>query len=76
MIHANDNHGHRDDHNPPGEGKIDWNRLLTELLQLGFHGTFILEIAGGAEPEITMANARRGRSYLRGISRRLALTNP
>lgn len=40
----------------------------------GFEGAFILELAGTIEPDATMANARRGRSYLRRISRRLTLS--
>jgi sugar phosphate isomerase/epimerase len=76
MIHANDNAGSYDDHSPPGEGNIDWVNLLTELSQIEFHGGFILELAGGKEPEIVLAEARRARRFLRDISRRLALSNP
>jgi len=76
MIHANDNGGQYDDHRPPGEGNIDWNRLLTELSQIEFHGGFILELSGAKEPEVVLAEARRARRYLREISRRLALSTP
>jgi sugar phosphate isomerase/epimerase len=76
MIHANDNSGDYDDHNPPGAGKIDWKRLLTELSQIEFHGGFILELSGKKEPEIVLAEARRARRYLRDISRQLALSCP
>jgi len=76
MIHANDNSGDYDDHKPPGEGNIDWNRLLTELSQIEFHGGFILELSGNKEPEIVLAEARRARRYLREISRQLALAIP
>jgi sugar phosphate isomerase/epimerase len=76
MIHANDNTGNYDDHKPPGEGNIDWKRLLTELSQIQFQGGFILELAGNKEPNIIMAEARRARRYLRDISRRLALSSP
>jgi sugar phosphate isomerase/epimerase len=76
MIHANDNSGNYDDHKPPGEGNIDWNRLLTELSQIEFHGGFILELSGNKESEIVLAEARRSRRYLREISRQLALSSP
>jgi sugar phosphate isomerase/epimerase len=76
MIHANDNSGNYDDHKPPGEGNIDWSRLLTELSQIEFHGGFILELSGNKEPEIVLAEARRSRRYLREISRQLALSSP
>ena len=58
LIHANDNSGNYDDHKPPGEGNIDWKRLLTELSQIEFHGGFILELSGNKEPEIVLAKAR------------------
>ena len=76
MIHANDNNGTYDDHKPPGEGKIDWNKLLTELSQIEFHGGFILELSGNKETEAVLAEARRARRYLREISRQLALSCP
>jgi sugar phosphate isomerase/epimerase len=76
MIHGNDNSGQFDDHQPPGDGGIDWEPLLRELVTIGFHGTIILELAGAGDPAITMANARRGRSHLRTISRGLALAGP
>ncbi len=73
MIHAHDNGGTRDDHWPPGDGCIDWEGVLHEVEAIGFNGALILELAGTPEPELTMANARRGRSFLRQISRRLML---
>ncbi len=76
MIHANDNSGNYDDHKPPGEGNIDWQRLLTELSQIEFHGGFILELAGNKELDIILAEARRARCFLREISRKLALSSP
>lgn len=76
LMHANDNSGNYDDHKPPGEGNIDWKRLLTELSQIEFHGGFILELAGNKEPELVLAEARGARRYLREISRQLALSSP
>ena len=76
MIHANDNLGSYDDHKPPGDGNIDWNRLLLELSQIEFQGGIILELAGNKEMDIVLAEARRARLYLREISRRLALSSP
>ena len=75
MVHAHDNGGASDDHWPPGDGKIGWPQLLQNLIQIGFHGLFILEMAGAADPNVTMTNARRGRCYLREVARRLALQN-
>lgn len=73
VIHAHDNGGSDDNHWPPGDGKIDWKRFMRDLIDIRFRGAFILEMAGNADPAVTMTNARRGRSYLRNIARRLAL---
>ena len=73
MLHVHDNRGHSDEHCPPGDGRIDWGAFLRELIQVHFHGAFILEIAGGKEPSEIMARARRGRSFLREHARRLML---
>jgi sugar phosphate isomerase/epimerase len=74
MIHAHDNNGANDNHSPPGDGKIDWERFLSDLIEARFRGAFILEMAGNDDPVVTMAKARRGRSYLREIARRLILS--
>jgi sugar phosphate isomerase/epimerase len=73
MIHAHDNDGAGDNHFPPGDGKIDWEKLLRDLVDVRFRGAFILEMAGHDDPAVTMANARRGRAYVREIARRIAL---
>ena len=73
MIHAHDNNGTNDDHLPPGDGKINWNKLVRDLIEFRFRGAFILEMAGNSDSSVTMANARRGRTYLRKVARELAL---
>jgi sugar phosphate isomerase/epimerase len=73
MMHVHDNRGHFDDHLPPGDGVIDWSQILRELSTCGFHGTLMLEIGATPDAQVTMANARRGRSFLRGLGRQLAL---
>ncbi len=73
MLHAHDNRGHADEHSPPGEGSINWHALLRELITLHFHGVMILELASQEDAEQTMAGARRGRSFLRSLSRRMAM---
>jgi sugar phosphate isomerase/epimerase len=75
MIHAHDNGGADDNHLPPGDGKIDWEKFLRDLIEVRFRGAFILEMAGNTDPAVTMTNARRGRSYLREIARRLILSS-
>ena len=73
MIHAHDNGGGDDNHWPPGDGKIDWEKFLRDLIDVRFRGALILEMAGNNDPAVTMTNARRGRAYLREIARRIAL---
>jgi Sugar phosphate isomerases/epimerases len=73
MVHAHDNRGMQDDHFPPGDGRIDWEAMLHDLMNIEFRGALMLEMAGQSDANITMANARRGRQYLREMSRRIAL---
>jgi sugar phosphate isomerase/epimerase len=75
MIHAHDNGGVDDNHLPPGDGRIDWKKFLRDLIEVRFRGAFILEMAGNDDPAVTMTNARRGRQYLREVSRRIALSS-
>ena len=73
MVHVHDNGGGRDDHFPPGDGRIDWEGMLRNLMKIEFRGALILEIGSQANAAITMENARRGRQYLREVSRRIAM---
>ena len=74
LVHAHDNHAERDDHLPPGEGRIDWTRLLERLHEVDFHGGLVLELSGdlGADPAELLERARRARWRIRDGSRRLA----
>lgn len=44
-VHANDNHGQRDDHLPPGLGRIDWKDIASSLRAVNFGGWIMLELA-------------------------------
>jgi sugar phosphate isomerase/epimerase len=72
MIHASDNSGHGDDHLPPGQGKIDWVRLLGLLRDHSFRGSIMMEIAGHGEPAQIFDGARRARQFLRRTAWRLS----
>jgi sugar phosphate isomerase/epimerase len=78
FIHANDNRGQDDLHLCPGQGGIDWRKLLHELNEVDFHGAFILELMGDAkkDPYTVLNEARQARRFLRGISRGLTISNP
>jgi len=64
MLHANDNGGNRDDHLPPGEGRIDWSSLVSQLIKWRFQGPLILELSGNGTPGEIMERARRAREFL------------
>lgn len=74
IIHAHDNNGSYDEHRTPGDGMIDWERLLRDLVQTRFHGAFILELSSEPDMATTLAKARRGRQFLRTMSRKIALS--
>lgn len=78
MIHANDNHGDWDAHLVPGDGNIDWTRIVHELTKSNFNGAVILELAGsnGISPSEMLERARRGRQFLQDICRREAVPIP
>lgn len=75
ILHAHDNNGGFDQHLAPGDGIIDWERLLRDLVQTQFHGALILELSGEVDIETTLAKARRGRQFLRAIARKIAFTS-
>jgi sugar phosphate isomerase/epimerase len=74
MIHASDNQGTFDDHAPPGEGKIQWRPLLEQVDRSGFDGAIILELSGAGSMQETLDRVRRGRAFLREVSRNIALS--
>jgi sugar phosphate isomerase/epimerase len=43
-VHANDNHGQRDDHLPPGDGRINWAEIARTLTAVNFTGWAMLEL--------------------------------
>ena len=44
LIHAHDNNGNTDQHNPIGMGIIDWNDIASALKEINYKGVFSLEI--------------------------------
>lgn len=58
-VQASDNKGHTDDHLVPGEGVIEWSRVISSLERVGYRGMFLLEVAGdGDVAEHVMSAAR------------------
>lgn len=70
MVHVNDNNGHRDDHLPPGDGSIDWPRVISELRRIAFRGSLVLELSGSEEEsvETILARATRARDFLQTVA--------
>lgn len=73
LVHASDNHGHGDDHLPPGRGGIQWEPFLRHLQHTGFKGTVVLELAcqPGRSVEQTLREACCSRDMLKEIMDRL-----
>jgi sugar phosphate isomerase/epimerase len=63
-VHANDHHGHHDDHLPPGEGLIDWRHIRGTLAAVGFDGWIVLELSCPTGPlsEFMAGALRRART--------------
>jgi sugar phosphate isomerase/epimerase len=62
-VHVSDNHGHADDHLPPGEGALDWRDIAQSLREVDYRGWLMLELGcpGGGLPEyFRRAVARAG----------------
>ena len=64
MIHAHDNRGVRDDHLPPGAGKIAWGVWWRQVASSGFHGPIIIEIAARPDARAILDDAKRGLRYM------------
>lgn len=66
MVHINDNWGDWDAHLPPGEGGIDWVRVLRELRGTRFNGVLVLELHGGGDEPVdaVLERAVRARQFL------------
>jgi len=67
-VHLSDNYGQTDDHLVPGDGYIsmeDWRSLFGTLRQVGYSGTFVLEL-NTAEPRRSAKKAREFLGYAAG----------
>ena len=51
-LHVSDYNLDKEMHVMPGEGKINWNELITRLEQLDFSGVFMYEVSGNSEKNI------------------------
>jgi len=62
LVHVNDNNGDGDDHLPPGEGRIDWRWVISELERCRFAGSLILELASHKDESVADMLGRAGKA--------------
>jgi sugar phosphate isomerase/epimerase len=60
-THIHDNHGREDEHLVPYRGSIDWDQALVTMQKIGYEGTYLMELAGGADTASILEDARRAR---------------
>jgi sugar phosphate isomerase/epimerase len=64
-LHLHDNHGKSDEHLIPGQGAVNWTRVLDVVQAIDFSGTAVLETRQpGTAP---IANVKKGITFLRGL---------
>jgi sugar phosphate isomerase/epimerase len=49
-THLHDNHGVKDEHLLPFEGKTNWSRVLESLDAIGYHGRLVMELDSLPQP--------------------------
>jgi sugar phosphate isomerase/epimerase len=69
MLHVNDNRGDWDAHLPPGEGTIDWKKLISHLRRSNFQGPLVLELSAPThEPtHLILSRAIKARGFLKQV---------
>ena len=67
-VQASDNRGSADDHLPPGDGVIDWPRLLSALERARYQGVFMLEVAGDGDVAGHVARAAASARWLERVA--------
>jgi len=60
-AHVHDNHGKKDDHLVPFEGRIDWDIALMTMQKVGYDGTYLMELANTGSPAAVLEQARAAR---------------
>jgi sugar phosphate isomerase/epimerase len=53
-VHLSDTHGSEDDHLPPFQGVVDWERVIDALARNAYAGPWHLEVSGGADGVATL----------------------
>jgi len=58
-THLHDNHGHTDEHLPPGEGLIVWEEVAEALREIGYEGCIMLELTDQLPAERRVRGVRQ-----------------
>jgi sugar phosphate isomerase/epimerase len=61
-THLHDNGGKTDDHRLPFDGGIDWATALAATQKVGYDGTLMFELDGGASPRAVLDRTRHVRN--------------
>ena len=66
LIHMHDNDGHKDFHNPPGQGNLPWHAIMTKLASSGYRGNLSFELKSTCETALSDAHAAfvAGKTFL------------
>lgn len=56
-THVHDNHGRRDEHLVPGQGRIDWEGVVMAFQKVGYDGAWMFELAPAADPQQVLQDA-------------------
>ncbi len=66
-THLHDNGGETDDHRMPFDGGIDWATALAATQKVGYDGTLMFELDGGASPRAVLDRTRHVRNRFREL---------
>lgn len=71
-VHVSDNAGDSDDHLPPGDGRVNWNRIIQTLIEIDYRGPLTLEVRDplrgeGSDPLLLKNIIGTSVEYLEGI---------
>lgn len=76
-LHICDGNGHKDRHAMPGNGKVDWDGVLSALSEAGYRGPFLYEVKSKTVNDIAELKVCYDRLYGKWMKERIKLSiNP
>lgn len=64
VAHVHDSRGRRDERLVPFDGAIDWLGAMIELQKVGYEGTLMFDVGGGAPPKQALGRLRTARERI------------